>query len=251
MELEDCNIPAEGGPSYSKLARLSIVNCRIHHIKAHWIRIEGPFDFSRTIGFGPAPDDGDPIAWIDARGAQIEGDVTGSASRLRAPIPREDFPLGTQRYALGLGNCRIAGRIILLDGFRAIGGVSVGDGDITGEVWVLGAQIVAGEGDAFVGQSAHFGSVLALCNGLKVGGSVFLLGARIEGGLKCDNAIFDNWKPDGSAWALVVTSAEIGGDVSLQSARVFGGVAFGTARVRRDFNCGDSLFDNRTEDGLA
>ncbi len=244
LEIMNCDIHDDIDLSYARLARLSIVNCRITHIQAVWVRIDGPFDFSKTRSVNPLSD-----AWIEARGAQIHGDVDGRGAHLRSPKPRSDVLPGTQRYALGFRNCNIAGRVLLTNGFRALGGVNFSDGDITGEVWLMGAEITCGEGDALAAQSTRFGSVLGLNEGFVSRGQISLLGARIAGSLHCPGAKLDNRKRDGSEWALVATSIEIGQNVSLSGARVTGGMDFSTARVAGQFDCTAATLDNWTEDG--
>ena len=252
LELINCDIPADIDLSYARLARLSVVNCRITKIKAHWVHIEGPFCFSDTSGFGPAPDGrGNAIGYIDARGAQIKGDVVGLRARLRTPPSRkpEDIPVGENYYALGFRNCEIAGGVSLAKDFVADGGVDFGDGDVTGEVWLRGAEVSAGEGYAFRAQSTRFGSSLILDEGFKASGEVNLLGARLAGTFQCDHGTFDNRKEDGSAHALVLTSAKVGGDVLFSGVRALGVVTFLNSYITGDFSCDDTILGNSTEDG--
>ncbi len=244
LELKNCEVPNAIDLSYARLARLSIVNCRIIQIRANWVRIEGPFDFSETRGFDNVSD-----AWIEARGAQIHGDVDGRGAHLRAPERRREVRPGKQRYALSFGNCNIAGRVLLMDDFRALGGVNFSDGDITGEVWLIGARISSGEGAALDAQSTRFGSILGLNKGFEARGGVSLLGARIAGSLDCSGAKLENRKKDGPGWALAATSAEIGQNVSLIDARVQGGVTFSTANITGLFDCTAATLDNWADGG--
>jgi hypothetical protein len=251
--LEGCDLPDPADLSGARLARLSIKGSRFTHLRAHGLRLDGNFDFSQARGFGPPLEgNAEAIAWIDAHGARIAGDVEGRGARLRAPEPRPKFPAGTQQYALCLSNCDIGGRVILVDQFRGNGGVSFGDGDIRGEVWLSGATVSAGEGDALGGQDTRFGSALALDDCFTATGVVSLLGARIAGNLECTNATFDNKTRNGKGVALEAASAEIGGNMFLggKKFRASGEFRLSGAKIAGILDCNNATFANPHGDTL-
>jgi hypothetical protein len=253
LVLEGCDIPDEIDISFARLSRFSVEGSSFTKILARGVRVEGPFDFSRGSGYGEPPEPGgDSIAWIDARGARIEGDLDGRGAHLRLPMrdPSEILP-GKRLYALGLGNCVVEGRIMLTDGFRAVGGVNLSDGDVRGEVWLRGAYISAIEGDSFSGQSTRFGSLLAMDEGFKASGQISLVGAKISGTLQCSRATFSHQTPDCGGSALAAGGAEIGGDVRFDQSAVRGQINLAGIAIDGGLECTNATFFNRRDDGAG
>jgi hypothetical protein len=259
LVLEGCDIPEQIDLSGAHLARFSVKGSRIARIAARGLRLEGNFDFSGVRGFDPPPSDPDeaiawiarqgiwiderrPVAWIDALGAYIVGDVEGRGAELQAPARRGHVPTGMQRYALRLANCTIIGRVTLLDAFGAVGGVSFADADIRGQVEQSGASLFAVEGEALTAQGARFGSLVRLDEGFKAEGQVWLVDAKITGSLDCENATLGN--PGGDALAL--QSTEIGGNVLLRGEKfkASGGVSLLGAKITGDLDCSNAIFSN-------
>lgn len=251
--LDKCEIPGIIDVSHAHLSRLSITNSRISHIQAEGVHIDGMFDFSGTRAYnGLSEPEEEGVAWIRARGAKIGGKVDGRGAQLRAPDPRpkaEVIP-GNQRYALSLANSLIGGRVELIDGFQAFGGVSLGNAEVVGEVWLRGAELTAGEGDAFSAQSAKFSSGVALDEGFSAKGQVWMLGAKMAW-LECGNASFENRTTDGTGLALEASGAEILGSVDLRGKKfkASGAVRFMGAKISGGFDCSNASFENRTENG--
>lgn len=251
--LDKCVIPEMINISYSHLSRLSITNSRISQIFAEGVTIDGLFDFS---GVEPCREPGKPeencVAWIDARGARFGGDIIGRGAHLRAPQPRspESIVPGTFRFALGLGKSVIAGRIFLTPGFQAIGGVSLGNCEVSGETWLRGAELSSGESYALNGQNADFRSGLMLDDGFAAKGPVWLLGAKMST-LQCGDSTFENQSADGVALALEASGAEIRGFVSLggKKFKALGAVSFSNTKISGSMYCADATFDNHTDDG--
>jgi hypothetical protein len=250
LVLERCTIPDPIDLSGGHFARVSIANSQITHVCARGMRLDGNLDFSGVRGIAPtAGGASNRVAWIDAHGARIGGDVEGRRARLRAPPNRAEgqIPPRMQRYALRLSNAEVLGRVILLGGFRANGGVNVGDSDIRGEVWLSGARVSAGEGLAFGARGTRFGSTLLLDEGFSARGEVGLWGAKIAGTFRGQGATFRNR----NGAALGAENAEIGGDVLLrgENLNVSGLVNLMGARIGGDLDCNDATFENRSEDG--
>jgi hypothetical protein len=236
LVLEGCDIPDTIDLSHARLARVSVADSRITHIRARGARIEGTFDFSRVSSYESSTNnDKEGIAWIDADDARIEGSVDGRGAQLRAPTarPASDIPSGGRHYALQLSNCHISGRINLIDGFRAIGGVTFVDSEILGEVWLRGA-VSAGEGDAFRAQSTRFRSLLALDEGFTAQGQVTLLSAKVAGDLQCTDATFNYRAVERSEIALSVELTEIGGRVNLHNTKIFGNCSLNNTKIGGD-----------------
>jgi hypothetical protein len=210
--LEGCEIPDSLDVSYARLARFSIAESQITHIRIYGTRLEGTFDFSRVSPcVAPTGSGRHGIAWIEADGAHIAGPVDGKGAHLQAPPPRPTAEIQPtqEHYALRLSTCNVRGRINLTGQFRAIGGVSLYDSAIRGDIRLTDATIVAGESYALMMQRARLG-MLFLDRGFTARGAVWLLGAKMTD-LQCTDAILENSMPDGSAYSLVITSGEISG----------------------------------------
>jgi hypothetical protein len=252
--LEACDIPEPVDLSYARLMRFSVADSRITYVCARGTRLEGTFDFSRVRAYDSSTGgDEEKIAWIDAHGACIAGDVEGRGAQLRAPSPRpaSDVPPRRERYALRLSTADVRGRVLLTADFEAIGGIILSDSDFRGEVVLTGATVSAGEGAALSGQRTRFGSVLFLDRGFTARGEVWLWGAKITGDLQCTNAVFENSKPDGAGLALVGANAEFCGDVIFQGVRGLGQIDLTNANIGGDLNCFDATFENPKEDGTG
>jgi hypothetical protein len=247
---ESCEFPDPIELSHARLARLSLQNSRITHLCAHGMRVDGSFQFPGVEAM-PAGDQLHAIAWIDARGSSIGGEIDGRRARLRAPPPRpkDKIAPGFQQYALRLSNCEVRGRINLMEGFCAFGGVSLADSDIRGEVWLRGATVSAGEGDAFRAQSTRFGALVALDEGFTAEGEVSLMGAKIAGPLQMTNAVLKAASAGDSHRALIGEQSQIGGAVRLNGIQVTGFITFENATIAGNFECSNALIDSK-EDAL-
>jgi hypothetical protein len=249
--LEHCEIPGSINLSHARLSRLSLKNCRITHLCAQRMRVDGSFDFSGVRGIEPREYWKDrAIAWIDARGALIAGDVEGVGAQLCAPTARADvdIPFLFERYALDFSNCDIHGRVLLTPDFRADGGITFSDGSIQGEVWLNGATILAGEGHALCARAASFGAALIL-NSVSAQGLVELFGTRVAQTISCDDASFDRGTNYSNDAALNISDAKIDNSILLRRVKATGRVALEGVKVGGDLICENAIFINGTKDG--
>lgn len=143
--------------------------------------IDGDLDLS---AIRPGADNG--RLWVHAAGLRLQRSLIAKKARLHVSArtgPQEEY-----RYALDLDGADIGGDIRLGDGFEANGGVKLRNAVISRDVWMDGAELIAGEGSALNGQLLKVGGVFSMgVDGVpggwvkptKVKGTVFLLGARI------------------------------------------------------------------------
>lgn len=124
LALEECNIGADIDLSNAWLARLSLKGSRIVHVRMRGAKLDGPFDFSGVFYLWQAARIEDEVAWIDAHGCVIRGEVRGAGARLQAPPKRDEVTPGQQRFALRLSAAEVGGGIVLTGGVVAIGGIT-------------------------------------------------------------------------------------------------------------------------------
>ncbi len=256
LALEQCDITDEINLDGSRISRLSLKGSRFRDIKLREAEIGGPFDFSGCQPFKSQTGENEP-AWIDARGAVINGQITGSAATLQLPPKRQDFEIEPEgpRFALWLAGADIRGSLRLCSGFTAFGGVSLDGAQVHGHVWCDRARLVGIEDDAFNAQSARiFGNLMlrsrhaVIVSGIPpdqleerdkfhASGWVWLLGAQISGYLDLRYANIDRPAADNKS-ALVLDQADIGATLLLQNATIRNGhVSFVGTRLRGSLNC--------------
>lgn len=119
------------------------------------------------------------------------------------------------------------------------------DGDVLARRAKL-ARAVDSNDDALMLQGAEIAGNVLLDNGFEAFGCVWLMAARIEGGLQCDGAQLLNRSDDGAALALEAHGARVGrvqlrggfkaeGEVRLAGAVVGGDVDLNDASFRNEF----------------
>lgn len=256
LVLEDCDIPDPIDVEATRIARLSIAGSRFRYLNAREADIDGPFDFSGARPM-PKPTLSPAEAWIDLRGSIINGQLTGSGAYLQAPPPRAIVRPRDRRAALWMENATVHGSVMLIDEFRAEGGVSMDAAMIRGDVWATDATVTLGEGDPFRAQSARIGGLL-VAERLVSHGMVWLLGAHIGGVLQLSGAHLYGRTSDGGSVphvdrkALIADHAVIGGAVFLtRHFTAYGRVSFSGARIGGDLNCTAATINNKTADGKA
>jgi hypothetical protein len=256
LVLENCDIAEPINLEGARIARLSIAGSRFRHLNARETDIDGAFDFSRAC---PLPDPVAPLAegWIDLRGSIINGQLTGSGAFLQAPIPRETVRPRDRRAALWMENATVQGSVMLMDGFRAEGGVSLDAAIIRGDVWANEATVTLGEGDPFRTQGTRIGGML-VAERLVSQGMLWLLGVHIGGVLQLSGARLygrtsdGGSEPDVDRKALIADHAVIGRTVFLTRGFVADGrVSFTEARIGGDLACVGAVINNKTANGEA
>jgi hypothetical protein len=250
---ECCEFPEPIDLSYVRLSRLSLKDCRITHLSARGIRIDGPFDFSGVYGIKNDKHENDTgVAWIDAHGARIGGDIEGAGARLRTPLarPKEQIPNLSECYALDLSNCDIRGRVRLMPDFEAQGGITFSGGNIDGEVWLNGSKLQAAEGAALKADATRFGSALVL-NSVSASGGVSLYGAHIGLIFIAENASFDKGIDRANGLALNASTAKIGQNIILNRIKAKGTLGLRAVQVGGNIFCQDADFAKVTESEVA
>lgn len=250
LSLEDCDIPDEIDLSCSRLARVSLRGSRISVVLARDAVIGGPFDVSGACPW-PQATDAEPVAWIDAAGCTVEGDVVARGVLLRAPAKRAGVVPGDERYALRLRDAEVHGRIDLTGGSKAFGGVLFGGAHVRGNVLARGLKVTAGEGHAVSAQAARLDGVVLLDDGFSADGVVWLSGVRIGESLQCDSARLSNRSDTCSGAALVAGLAEIGGAFLLRDVRAEGRISLAGAKLGGNLECDRARLLNRTTNGLS
>lgn len=253
LALEDCDIPGSIELGAARLARLSLARSRFGLVNLREAFIDGPFDFSHAGSMGNAD------CWIDARGALFNGDVTGTGTTLRVH-PREWRLIvnGNRQHALWLAGCTIRGSLWLTE-FAASGGVSLDACNISGDVRVADAQLIAEEGDAFRAQNAVIDGIIMMRK-LVTNGIIWLLGVRTGGALQIQDSqlrgeirseeLRHEHTPHEDRSALVLGDADIGASVRLTPKLVVHGrVSFAAAKIRGYLNASGACFHNATADG--
>ncbi|MGA3004123.1 MAG: hypothetical protein ABSE20_20615 [Acetobacteraceae bacterium] len=178
LELQNCCIPEPIDLSAARLAKLSLMGSRFTFVNLCETDIDGPFDFSDASGFENTD------CWIDARGALIQGQLTGERVRLRVGLPPEEgaaLTPGDRRRALCLAGATIRGSVRLIGSFE--GGVSLDAARVTGDVRIDGGQLAAEDGYALRAQNASIDGVMLVRNSI-FRGIVWLLGLRTGGALQ-------------------------------------------------------------------
>jgi len=245
LALVACEIAAPLDLTNARLARLCLRASRAGEIRARFIRLDGPFDFSFL-----APLDAE--AWIDAHAAVINGDLLGRGAQLRAPPPRPGIAHRDARYALRLSGAEISGSIDLMGGVAAIGGISLDTAHVQGDVVARGARVTSGEGDALGAQAGRFGGGVVLGDGFTAEGTIWLMGARIAATLDMNGARLANRAADGSGGTLAADTAEIGGSVLLRNGFTSeGGVSLRGSRIGSSLECDGARLVNPTDDGAG
>lgn len=250
LALEDCECREIITLNHARLARLSFKNSCLRGIRAFEAQIDGPLDLA---GISPCALDGQPEqCWVRFNGSRIDGDVIAENARLVAEAPNPDQTVvEPPRYALSLARCEIAGRI-WAKYLTAIGGVSLGDASVGGEVWLRGAHLVAVEGHALMAQSASFrsGLVADRCKttqrNFQATGCIWLLGSQINGNVNLTGAQIRIDPNSRKYRSILATGAKISGSFFLRTGfRSEGTLYFRGARVQGDFDASSAQLHSR------
>ncbi len=262
LVLEACHIPESIHLCAARLARLSIAQSEFTELCLNEANVDGPLDFSGAKSAGGT----DGIAWIDARNALIAGQVTGDGARLRAVAAREPGEIrpGEHRAALWLRDAEIRGSVQLVNGFVAHGGVSLDTAQVRGDVRLTGAEVWAGEDDAFSAQNARIGGSLRLNRGFVAHGVVWLHSASINDELVLTRATLLGGTPAGlrprdggperpeDRRSLVAGTTDVGADCWLRGATATSLVSLRGSRIRGTLQASDLMIragDDNAFDG--
>lgn len=200
--------------------------------------------------------------WL--RGSSIGGDLDCSASEMTF--------MGDERHGvtLVLQGSRIDGQVLLQDGFKVAGAVSVRGAKIGGDLNCGGGSFAClgadGRGVALDASSARIAGNVFFGSGFRANGQVSLHSCEVGGNIELSSSGNPpaanrpgNRPRDGSrliarrgATAFNATSARIVGNVLLESGvRVLGQWSMVGAEIKGYFQCFGTRFLNRSRDGQA
>jgi hypothetical protein len=164
LKLHRCLIPGKIKLNRAHIRHLSLDDSRISHLHGHHLRIDGPLSIkgiktseaAHLIGETPEPER-HGLCWIDLCGAIIGGGIYAAGAELAVPPPRENFKNGFERarYALDLTEASISGSLHLRPSFQAIGGVSLMQAGVRGDVLCSGSRMRRVEGAGFSATNAQ------------------------------------------------------------------------------------------------
>ena len=188
---------------------------------------------------------------VHLAGACISGALACDGGAFQNPAKAGVARSGT---ALNAENAKVAGGILLRNGFAAEGtvwlyGAEIGGLDCSGGRFQNPAKAdVAGSGAALIMERAKVAGSVYLRNGFAAKGTVRLYGAEIGGNLECDDGEFHN-PPElgivGSGIAIEAATVKVAGAVHLRKGFVAQGlVRLHGAEVGVSLDCQDGKFRN-------
>ncbi|WP_395645564.1 hypothetical protein [Terricaulis sp.] len=212
-------------------------------VRLKGVRIEGVLDLTDCSGAGGA---GLPAL------ALVECDIPEPVDVSHARLARLSFK-GSRMTHLAAVETDIGGELDLCataplgapgqESFTA----KLRGARIDGDVLARGAKFaraIDSTDDALMLQGAEIAGNVLLDEGFEAFGCVWLMSARIAGGLTCLNGQFLNRSDDASGQAINADNADIG-SVLLRKAKFEGEVRFASARIARDLDLSDgALFRN-------
>jgi hypothetical protein len=257
--LEDCEIAERLELKAARLGRLSIRASRFAGLQARSATIDGPVDFAGTSALNGE-------AWVDLGDTRIAGGIDGCDAKLQSPParPKEQVPPWDHNYALRISDAHIGGSVHLNGRFVALGGFCLDNAHIRGSLWARGANIVAGEGDAFHpgdaihGHCAEIDGMLALNFDFTAQGRVWMLGAHIGDRVTVGFGAKLRRVGESYDWGnrlmnqtvlLLFDQAEIGGSLHIADFEFTGAISLTNARVGAGASIIEGRIANRTADG--
>jgi hypothetical protein len=229
--------------------------------------------FLRKLLLGLDPGWAVPAPGVRIRGARIEGaldladcagqglpalmlercDIPETVNVSHARIARLSFELSRMSRLLGV-EVEIGGELNLCATAPAkdVFVVKLRGARIDGDVLARAARLARApdsDEDALMLQGAEIEGSVLLDNGFEANGCVWLLAARVAGGLSCEGATFLNRSENGEGQALYADAAQFG-SVILRKAKVEGQARFCSTRIATDFDMSDGA-SFRNEFGAA
>ncbi|HYE27683.1 MAG TPA: hypothetical protein VEA61_05560 [Allosphingosinicella sp.] len=197
-----CTFDSGFSGNHGRFARLGFLDCQFEapprpespSISLNGATIGSDVDISDSRGLTE-----EGAFWVEARGALVDGMFVAARARLRGPVPREKAP-DTEygRLALHLGQAHVTGDMILMPGFAAIGGMSIQNARVDGDIWARGALFTTGEGSAFKASYARLAGYVSFGTNpgedgvperTKVVGKMDFYGAEIGGSVELTGAM--------------------------------------------------------------
>jgi hypothetical protein len=229
IDLENCFFSKSVRCPGARLQKLKLSGCRLSEIDGVRCEVNGSAFFDRGfISLGS----------IRLIGAVISGTFDCDDSVFKS--------------AFEFSNGRVGGDVYLSSDFNArvsFGGTKIG-GNFNCSKGKFFNRTDDGKSRAISCQGVKIGGNVFLSSGFNAEGGVSFDGAEVGGDFNCSEATFSNRTADGKSRALSCTDAKIVGNVFLSSRfNATGRVSFDSAEVGGDFSCSEATFSNRTEDG--
>lgn len=149
LVLRNCDLPGDipkdksspGKPlsidaKHIRLKRLAITDCKFHGLDLTGMSLDGDFDFS---GAKPYETNGD--CWVVARDARIDGTIRAAHTELSRNDLSSVHRDQAFEYALDLKGVEVTGSLQFFPEFMAKGGVTVASAKVSGDLWMLGANV--------------------------------------------------------------------------------------------------------------
>jgi hypothetical protein len=205
-------------------------------------------------------------AWVDLGDTRIAGGIDGCDAKLQSPPARQkdQVPPWDHNYALRISDAHIGGSVHLNGKFVALGGFCLDNAHIRGSLWARGANIVAGEGDAFHpgdaihGHCAEIDGMLALNFDFSAQGRVWMLGAHIGDRVTVGFGAKLRRVGESYDWGnrlmnqtvlLLFDQAEIGGSMHIADFEFTGAISLTNAQIGAGASFIEGKIANRTADG--
>jgi hypothetical protein len=262
IEFEDCIFSDQICLRGAWLGSVAFKSCQLIHIVAEECKIDGslilkeisssadatPLSWSDRAPSGAAESAaGDSavahkgpaglgLCWVELGNASVGGDVRVESSRFCVPRPRPGFVQGHDlpRYALNLRGIEIKGSLLVEPGVQAVGGISIANARVAGNLRGNGAELLAVEGSAFFAQNCRIAGNLILSHGksgnhpFRAIGGVWLFGAEIDGALWMQGAFVQSNQAEEAALMAPHTkvdhtftiSGSVAGPINLQNAKI-------------------------------
>lgn len=231
LHLENCRLPGLLKLNGTYLRRLSLRDSALHHLQAQDTHFEGLVDLRGVHSAGDMPGaGGEPRCHVALSNTRIDGDLWAAQAQFCAPPPEEAEARQLGRpvtYALDLRGAEIFGSVRLDPKVRAVGGVTLADARISGDVWLRGAELIAAEGAAFRAQNTRIEGALVgryweepeaptPHQALRAHGMVWMPGAQIGGEVDM-RGIMVRRRPGSRDGRFVAVGMKVGGSLRMRA----------------------------------
>ena len=236
LALVECEISEPVDLSHSRLARFSLKGSKLTRLIAVEAQIDGELDICGVSPLGPP---GLETLTAKLRGIRIDGDLLAREAKLARGVDSTDD-------ALMLQGADIAGNLLLDEGFDAFGCVWLMNARVGGGLSCSNGQILNrsddAKGQAINADGASFGSV-RLSEKFKAEGEVRFVSARIA--LDIDISDSASFRNELGA-ALLLTNAEVGGQVHGNETKISGQLLMQSCSVARNVDLRGAELTHRT-----
>ncbi len=233
LSLVECEIPEAVDISHARLARVSFANSRMSRLVAIEAEIDGELNLCGVAPFGAAE-----TLTAKLRGVRIDGDLLARGAKFARAVDSDDD-------AVMLQGAEIAGNVMMDGGFEAFGCVWMQHAHIAGGLTCETATLLNRSedtlGEALNAEGAEIGMVLM--RKAKAEGLVRFSSARIARDFDIsEGASLRNEL----GVALMLSNAEIGGQVFGDGAKIAGQLWLQSASIARNLDLRGAEVVHRT-----